>query len=52
LSLDDDPVAVAKKLAKLIAENSNVLLNGYAPVRVLNEAGQEPRAVPLTTEAV
>ena len=52
LSLDDDPVAVAKKLAKLIAENSNVLLNGYTPVRVLIEAGQEPRAVPLTTEAV
>jgi hypothetical protein len=52
LSLDDDPVTVAKKLAGLFAERRDILLNGYTPVRVVCEAGQEPRAVELTPEAV
>jgi hypothetical protein len=52
LSLDADPVAVAKKLAGLFAERRDILLNGYTPVRVVCEDGQEPRAVELTPEAV
>ena len=46
------PVDAAKELAKLIATRRDVLLNGYTPVRVVIEAGQDPRAVPLTAEAV
>src|SRR5215831_6711820 len=52
LSLDNDPVAVAKELAKLIAARRDVLLNGYTPVRIIAEPGQAPYASELTSEAV
>jgi RepB DNA-primase from phage plasmid len=52
LSLDADPVAVARKLAGLISERRDILLNGYTPVRVIHEIGQDPRAVELTPKMV
>jgi hypothetical protein len=52
LDLDAIRVAAAKELASLIAERRDVFLNGYTPVRVVIEAGQEPRAIPLNVEAV
>jgi putative DNA primase/helicase len=52
LSLDGDPVAVAKKLAALIAERDDILLNGHVPVRVVCENGQEPHAAEMTNEAL
>jgi hypothetical protein len=52
LNLHSDPVAVARKLATLIADHRDVLLNGYTPVRVVIEQGQEPRAVELNSDAV
>ena len=52
IDLDADPVACAKVLARLIAERRDILLNGYTPVRVVVEDGQEPRAAELTNEAL
>jgi hypothetical protein len=52
LDLDADPVAVARELAALIAQRRDILLNGYTPVRVVHEQGQDPHAVELSPEAV
>jgi hypothetical protein len=47
-----DPTATAKVLAGLISEQNDFLFNGYAPVRVVVEAGAMPRAVEVTVEAI
>jgi putative DNA primase/helicase len=52
LNIDDDPVAIAKGLATLIASKRDILLNGYVPVRVVHEQGQDPHAIELTPEGV
>jgi putative DNA primase/helicase len=52
LNLDADPVAVARELAALIAQERDILLNGYMPVRVVAEEGQEPHAIELLPESV
>jgi hypothetical protein len=52
LDLGADPVAVARELATLIAQRRDILLNGYTPVRVVQERGQDPHALELVPESV
>jgi hypothetical protein len=52
INLDDGPISAAKQLARLIAERRDIFLNGYTPVRVVLEDGQEPRAIELTVQAL
>ena len=52
INLDDIPISAAKQLARLIAERRDIFLNGYTPVRVVLEDGQEPRAIELTVQAL
>jgi hypothetical protein len=47
-----DPTATAKDLARLIARRDDFLFNGYAPVRIADEAGWLPRALEVTTDMV
>jgi hypothetical protein len=47
-----DPTATAKELAVLIAQRDDFLFNGNAPVRIAGEAGNLPRAIEVTNEAV
>jgi hypothetical protein len=49
---ESNPTATAKELAVLIAEQTNFLFNGYAPVRIAVEENCLPRALEVTTEAV
>src|SRR5262249_8397536 len=52
LNIDGDPVTIAKELAILITLHRDILLNGYTPVRVVCEEGQDPHAIELTPEGV
>jgi putative DNA primase/helicase len=52
LDLDRDPTVVAIELAALIAARRGILLNGYAPIRVIAEAGQPPRALEINSEMI
>jgi hypothetical protein len=47
-----DLTQTAKQLAELIARHRRFLCNGYEPIQVVHEAGNMPRAVPVTAEAV
>jgi hypothetical protein len=47
-----DPTATAKALATLIAKRNDFLFNGYAPIRIADEAGWLPRALEVATEMV
>jgi hypothetical protein len=49
---DSNPTATARQLAVLIAQRDDVLFNGNAPVRIAIEAGNLPRAIEVTNEAV
>jgi hypothetical protein len=53
LLLDNsNPTATARQLAALIAQRDDFLFNGNAPVRIAVEAGNLPRAIEVTNEAV
>ena len=47
-----NPAATAKGLAELFAHEENFLSNGNAPVRIVVDADDMPRAVEVTPEAV
>src|SRR5262249_45339479 len=47
-----EPTAVAKALAKLIAQGEHYFFNGNAPVRIAIEANNMPRAIEVTPENV
>jgi len=47
-----NPTATARRLAALIAQRYDFLFNGNAPVRIAVEAGNLPRAIEVTNEAV
>jgi hypothetical protein len=47
-----DPTATAIELAALFATREDFLFNGHAPVRVVIETDNFPRAIEVTTEAV
>lgn len=49
---DSNPTATARELAVLIAERDDFLFNGNMPVRIAVEAGNMPRGIEVTTEAV
>jgi hypothetical protein len=47
-----DPTATAKELAALFAAREDFLFNGYAPVQIVVEGDDLPRAIVVTTEAL
>jgi hypothetical protein len=49
---NSNPTATARRLAALIAQRYDFLFNGNAPVRIAVEAGNLPRAIEVTNEAV
>jgi hypothetical protein len=52
LFVDREHTAVAKELAKLIAQGDHYFFNGHAPVRIAVEVNDMPRAIPVTPENV
>jgi hypothetical protein len=52
LVIGHEPTAVAKDLAKLIAQGEHYFFNGNAPVRVAVEINDMPRAIEVTPENV
>jgi hypothetical protein len=52
LDIGHEPTAVAKDLAKLIAQGEHYFFNGNAPVRVAVEINNMPRAIEVTPENV
>jgi Bifunctional DNA primase/polymerase, N-terminal/Primase C terminal 2 (PriCT-2) len=52
LIIGPEPTAVAKDLAKLIAQGDHYFFNGYAPVRIAIEVSDMPRAIEVTAENV
>ena len=52
LVIGHEPTAVAKELAKLIAQADHYFFNGHAPVRIAVEVNNMPRAIPVTAENV
>ena len=49
---ESDPTATAKELAALFARRNDFLSNGYAPVQVVVDADNMPRAVEATIELI
>ena len=49
---NSNPTATARRLAALIAQRDEFLFNGNVPVRIAVEAGNLPRAIEVTNEAV
>jgi hypothetical protein len=47
-----DLTRTAKQLAKLFAQHRRFLFNGHEPVEIVAEAGNMPRAITVTPEAV
>ena len=52
LVIGHEPTAVAKELAKLIAQGDHYFFNGNAPVRIAIEVNDMPRAIEVTAENV
>jgi Bifunctional DNA primase/polymerase, N-terminal len=52
LVIGHEPTAVAKDLAKLIAQGDHYFFNGNAPVRIAVEVNDMPRAIEVTPENV
>ena len=52
LVVGHEPTAVAKELAKLIAQGDHYFFNGHAPVRIAIEVNDMPRAIEVTAENV
>jgi hypothetical protein len=52
INLDDGPVESSQKLARVIAGKRDIFFNGFAPVRVVAEAGDDLEATELNVPAL